>query len=41
MIINKNTPRETRTKKYLAKSELTIKRQWDNSECILGEKKQN
>ena len=41
MMINKKTPRVTRTKKYLAKSELTINRQWENSECMLGEKKQN
>ena len=41
VMINKKTPRVTRTKKYLAKSELTINRQWENSECMLGEKKQN
>ena len=41
MMIKTKSPRVTRTKKYLAKSELTINIYYKNSECMLGEKKLN
>ena len=41
MMINKKSPGVTRTKNNLEKSELTINRYWENSECMLGEKKQS